>query len=203
MADFIVGKPALIVVDMQVGGEAGGIPYMGGYDDHIACARNMIDAARRNAIPVVFIQEVHRPDHVDFGRELDGTEDVHCIAGDPSTAIDKRLGMTPDDYHIVKRRYSAFFGTDLEILLKGLKADTLILCGGLTDVCVHYTFVDSHQHDYHVRVVEDACGGSTFARHEASLDAMEYLQTGARCMHAEVVEAFDRAAKAKPRAVAS
>lgn len=203
MADFIVGNPVLIIVDMQVGGEDGGIPFMGGYDDHIVRARKMIDAARRNAVPIVFIQEVHRPDHVDFGRELDGTEDVHCVDGHPSTAIDKRLGMTANDYHIVKRRYSAFFGTDLEILLKGLKADTLILCGGLTDVCVHYTFVDSHQHDYHARVVEDACGGSTLARHDASLDAMEYLQTGARCTHDKVIDAFDRIGGTQPRAVAS
>jgi biuret amidohydrolase len=203
MADFIVGNPVLIIVDMQVGGEDGGIPFMGGYDDHIVRARKMIDAARRNAVPVVFIQEVHRPDHVDFGRELDGTEDVHCVDGHPSTAIDKRLGMAANDYHIVKRRYSAFFGTDLEILLKGLKADTLLLCGGLTDVCVHYTFVDSHQHDYHARVVEDACGGSTRARHDASLDAMEYLQTGARCTHDKVIDAFDKIGGTQPRAVAS
>ena len=203
MAEFIAGNPALIIVDMQVGGDESGLPFMGGFDDHIVRARHMIDAARRNGIPVVFIQEVHRPDHVDFGRELDGTENVHCVAGVPSTAIDTRLGMTADDYHIVKRRYSAFFGTDLEILLKGLNADTLILCGGLTDVCVHYTFVDAHQHDYRARVVEDACGGSTYARHEASLDAMEYLQTGARCTHDMVVESFNKISRTQPRAAAS
>jgi nicotinamidase-related amidase len=203
MTDFMVGKPALVVVDMQVGGDDSGIPFMGGYDDHVERATAMIDAARRNDIPVIFIQEVHRPDHVDFGRELDGTEDVHCLEGHASTAIDERLGMRPNDYHIVKRRYSAFFGTDLEILLKGLKAETLVLCGGLTDVCVHYTFVDAHQHDYHARVVEDACGGSTLARHEASLDAMEYLQTGARCTHESVITAFDALGGHQQRAIAS
>ena len=203
MADFLVGNPVLIVVDMQVGGEDSGIPFMGGYDEQLAAAKLMVEAARRNAIPIVFIQEVHRPDHVDFGRELDGTETVHCIDGHPSTAIDPALGMRPDDYHIVKRRYSAFFGTDLEILLKGLKAQTLFLCGGLTDECVHYTFVDAPQHDSHARVVVDACGGSTLARHEASLDAMEYLQTGARCYHHDVVETFDAIGERQPRAAAS
>jgi nicotinamidase-related amidase len=96
----------------------------------------------------------------------------------------------PDEYHVIKRRYSAFFGTDLEILLKGLGAETLILCGGLTDVCVHYTFVDAHQHDYHVRVATDAVGGSTEAAHQASLDAMEYLQTGALRSSTEIIGAF-------------
>ena len=106
------------------------------------------------------------------------------------------LGLRPDDYVIRKRRYSCFFGTDLEILLKGLRAQTLLMLGGLTDVCVHYTFVDGHQHDYHCRVVEDCVAGSGTAAHEASLNAMEYLQTGARRSSAEVIAALERASVA-------
>ncbi len=200
MPAFIEGRPVLVVIDIQGGdnddsGDSG-IPYMGDRDRLLDNAEKLVGAARQNGIPLVFIQEVHRPDHVDFGRELDGSEDVHCIEGVPSTAIHRRVQPQEGEYHIAKRRYSAFFGTDLEILLKGLKADTLILCGELTDVCVHYTFVDGHQHDYYMRVVEDCVGGSTYARHEASLDAMEYLQTGARCTTADVIAAFDRLKKA-------
>ena len=76
------------------------------------------------------------------------------------------------------------------ILLRGLRADTLILTGELTDVCVHYTFVDAHQHDYYTRVVTDCVGGSTRARHEASLDAMRYLQRDALCTSEEIVAAL-------------
>ena len=127
---------------------------------------------------------------IDFGRELDGAEDVHLLEGDPGTEIDPALGMRQDDYFIRKRRYSCFFGTEFEILLKALKADTLILIGGHTDVCVHYTFVDGHQHDYFCRVVEDCVAGSSQAAHDAALNAMEYLQTKARCSVAEVIAAF-------------
>ena len=88
------------------------------------------------------------------------------------------MGFAPGDYVVPKRRYSAFFGTDLEILLKGLKTDTLLLCGGLTDVCVHYTYVDGHQSDYHCRVVEDCVAGSSLEAHDAALRAMAYLQSG-------------------------
>lgn len=198
MPQFIEGQPVLVVIDIQGSSGEGdsGIPYMGNREPLIEHAALLVEAARRNDVPIVFIQEVHRKDHVDFGRELDGSESVHCVEDDPRTAHHERVRPREDDYHIVKRRYSAFFGTDLEILLKGLKANTLILCGELTDVCVHYTFVDGHQHDYYMRVVEDCVGGSTYARHEASLDAMEYLQTGARCRHTDVIAAFDRHAKA-------
>lgn len=93
---------------------------------------------------------------VDFGRELDGSEGIHCIEDSPYTDYAKLTYPHQGEYLISKRRYSAFFGTDLEILLKGLHVDTLYLIGGLTDVCIHYTAVDAHQHDYHIKVVTDA-----------------------------------------------
>ena len=57
-------------------------------------------------------------------------------------------------------------------------------------MCVHYTFADAHQRDFYVRVVGDCVGGSSLARHHASLDAMEYLQAGAVLSTDQVVEAF-------------
>lgn len=183
---MIEGRAALLVIDIQAStfidaSDERAIPNMPGYRDRMLAARPVIDTARGVGIPIIFVQEVHRPDGVDFGRELDGSETEHCYEGAPGTALAvAEMDVRPTDYVVPKRRYSAFFGTDLEILLKGLKAETLILVGGLTDVCVHYTFVDAHQHDYFVRVVEDAVAGSSIEAHEASLAAMEYLQTGAR-----------------------
>ena len=192
---LIEGKPVLVVIDIQGGDESsnedGGIPLMDGFDEAMDRAPGLIQKARECDVPIVFFQEAHRRDLIDFGRELDGAEGIHLLEGDPGTEISKMLGMRPDDYFIRKRRYSGFFGTEFEILLKGLKANTLILIGGLTDVCVHYTFVDGHQHDYFVRVVEDCVGGSSQAAHEASLNAMEYLQTGARRGSAEIITAFE------------
>jgi nicotinamidase-related amidase len=133
---------------------------------------------------------VHRRSGVDFGRELDGAESVHCVEGDDATELWPTLRPIDGEYHIVKRRYSGFIGTDFDILLRGLRISTLVLIGGLTDVCVQYTFADAHQRDYYVRVVEDCVGGSSMARHEAALDAMEYLQAGARRTTEEIVEAF-------------
>ena len=192
--DIIEGQPVLIVVDIQKGdtsGEPSGIPSMPGYQKRMEPASGIIAKARACGVPVIFFQEANRRDHIDFGRELDGVEDVHLLEGDRGTEISDEVGMRADDYFITKRRYSCFFGTDLEILLKGLQARTLILIGGLTDVCVHYTYVDAHQHDYFCRVVEDCVAGSSLAAHEASLNAMEYLQTGARRTTAEILAGFE------------
>ena len=193
--EIIEGQPVLIVIDIQ-GSEKDpdqptAIPVMPGYQERMDRAPSLIDKARACDIPVIFFQEAHRRNLIDFGRELDGAEDIHLLEGDPGTEIDPDLGMRPDDYFIRKRRYSCFFGTELEILLKGLGADTLIMIGGHTDVCVHYTFVDGHQHDYFCRVVEDCVAGSSLEAHEAALNAMEYLQTGARRSLEEILQAFE------------
>jgi biuret amidohydrolase len=199
---FIVGRPALVMIDFQRGGflpgRESGILHMGGMHERVVRARALVGAARAANIPVIFVQEVHRPDHIDFGRELDGDEDLHCIEGHQGTEIAaEEVDFRSSDYHIPKRRYSAFFATDLELLLKGLKVETLVLLGGLTDVCVHYTFVDGHQNNYYCRVVEDCVGGSSLPAHSAALTAMEYLQTGARCTAAQVLAAFTALAPSK------
>lgn len=192
---LIEGRAALIVIDIQqstfVEKDVRSIPYMADYAERMARSRAVIDMARKTGIPVVFIQEIHRADLVDFGRELDGDEDIHCLDDNPETDIAREvLDFRPGDYLIQKRRYSAFYGTDLQILLRGLKVDTLILTGGLTDVCVHYTFVDAHQGDYFCRVIDECVAGSSIEAHNAALRAMEYLQTGAIRQMDEVLSAM-------------
>jgi biuret amidohydrolase len=191
---LFVGDPALIVIDIQCGsalpGRESGIPHMDGAAERIARAEQLVTAARAAKVPVVFFQEVHRRSGVDFGRELDGAEGIHCVEGEAATELWPTLRPAGDEYHIVKRRYSGFIGTEFELLLRGLHVSTLVLIGGLTDVCVHYTFADAHQRDFYVRVVEDCVGGSSEARHLASLDAMEYLQAGARRGTQEILGAF-------------
>ena len=153
---------------------------MAGYKELMLKARVSIDNARACNIPVIFIKEVYRPDLVDFGRKLESDEDIHCLEDKLKTDIAiKEMDFRPTDYLIRKRRYSAFFDTDFEILLHGLQVDILQMCSGLTDVCVHYTFADGHQSDNFCRIIENSTSGSSLAAHQYFLRAMEYLQTGA------------------------
>ena len=176
---------ALVVVDVQGGEHAGGddspgIPTMGnGRRERLQRTRDLVAHAREHDVPVVFIQEVHKPSLVDIGRELDGAEGPHCIEGDPTTELASGLDPRPEEFLIRKRRYSAFFATELDLVLRSYGTRTVMLVGGLTDVCIHYTAVDAHQHDYVVRVATDAVGGSSQDAHDAALKAIEYLQRDA------------------------
>lgn len=184
---------ALVVIDAQKGGvmaQDTGIAHMDGGEARYERIVELVRSARAAAVPVVFIQEVHKRTLLDFGRELDGTEGVHCLEGDEATELADGLVPRADEYLIRKRRYSAFFATELELVLRSYDARTLILVGGLTDVCVHYTFADAHQHDYHCRVVTDCVGGSSRTAHDAALEAMAYLQRDSHVQSDDVLSAL-------------
>lgn len=186
----IVGRPALLVIDMQEGayGSSSGIPRMGGFAERVALVRQLIDRFRDDDNPVIFAREEHRRTLIDFGRELDGNEGIHCLEGDHTTQIAGELGVRDDDLVVTKRRYSCFFATDLDLLLRKLAVETVVLVGELTDVCVHLTFADAHQLDYMSRVVVDCCGGSTLEAHDAALKAMAYLQRDAWLRSADLLQ---------------
>lgn len=191
----VSGTPVLLVVDIQGGAASGlptpGIPVMSGREERAPRVRDLIAHCRAAGVPVVFVQEVHKRDLIDIGRELDGAEGPHCLEGDPGTELASWLEPRPEEFVIRKRRYSAFFGTELEIVLKAYRAGTLLLVGGLTDVCIHYTAADAHQHDYAVRVLTDCVAGSSERAHAATLEAIEYLQRDALVTAAEVHDWLD------------
>src|SRR5919199_1864453 len=189
---------ALICVDMQAGGFTGeGTLPLVGTDEVLPKAKKVLAAARAAKMPIIHFKEVHRKEMVDFGRELDGAEPVHCLETWPSTDYYWELAPIEGEFAISKRRYSCFFATDLEILLRGLKVDRVVLMGMMTNVCVHYTAADAHHRDYHFHVIEDCCAGSDWNAHWAALTAMEYFQTGARISHTDFIAALPIAVEAK------
>lgn len=193
--DKIVGKAALLIIDVTKGSllppDKTPIPI---FDAQTAVdnIKVVVESARQAEIPIIFFQELHRPEMVDFGRELEGVEDVHCLEGSEDVEFLDDLKPMKGEFAIGKRRYSCFFSTDLNILLKGLKVETLIICGFLTDVCVHYTSADAHQHDYYVRILHDCVRGSSPEAHQASLNAIEYLQTASATNSAEIIGLLEK-----------
>ncbi len=182
---------ALICIDLQAGVfTKEGTLALVGTDEILPKVKQVLAAARSAKIPIIHFKEVHRKEMVDFGRELDGVEPIHCLENWASTDYYWEIAPIEGEFAIAKRRYSCFVGTDLEILLRGLKVDTLLLIGTLTNVCVHYTAADAHQKDYHFHVIEDCCAGSDWDAHWAALTAMEYLQIGARISYKDCLAAL-------------
>src|ERR1700735_434318 len=129
-------RTAVLVVDMQHDFVDDDAP--------VACrdARNIVPnlqaltgLARAAGIPVIYTKESHRRQKIDFGLELEYGETEHCVEGTRGIEIIDELRPHDSDYVLVKRRYSGFFATDLDLLLKGLGVDQRVLAGAATDGC--------------------------------------------------------------------
>lgn len=205
---LLEGNAALLVIDIQgksleavkkVQIEGLGLE---GYADIIPDAKIVIDACRKAGIPVVYTQEWHRKSLVDFGRETDGAEGIHLVEGTDDVEIVEEVAPQSGEYVVRKTRYSCFMNTGLEWYLNGIgvfPGDTLIFIGAMTNVCVHYGASHAHQLDYHIRVIEECVAGSSMRAHEAALEQIEYLQTGARAKMADMLEAIAAYKPVKPQ----
>jgi nicotinamidase-related amidase len=131
-------------------------------------------AGRGAGLPVFFAKGNHRPDNATTALVLTDTNNsltpwpngevtkskMPVIAGDKSSEVLAELQPKPEDYYIVKYRWSAFFQTYLDLALRTRGIDTIIISGGSTDVGVASTLYSGRDLDYNMIVVSDACGTS-------------------------------------------
>jgi nicotinamidase-related amidase len=169
-------RTALLVVDMQNDFVLPGRPIAApGALDAAEVIADLAARSRRKGYPVVFTQEMHRPDHSDFGIELN-FEPPHCLEGTDGPDVIERLTPEPGDIRISgKRRYDAFLGTDLDLTLRTAGVENLIVTGVCTDICVASTVQHARNLDYRCFVVREAVAGTSAERHEAALLCMSHV----------------------------
>ncbi|MGQ9474854.1 MAG: cysteine hydrolase family protein [Actinomycetota bacterium] len=152
MAFEFDSKGALLVIDMlnDFIHEKGSlvVPGAGRIVPRIA---QLIDDAREQGIPVVYIADRHRPDDREFQYWP-----PHAVAGTWGAEVVDELAPREEDYLVPKRRYSAFFGTDLDNYLREMEVGKLYLTGVLTNICVYATALDAAMRNYRVAVFKDA-----------------------------------------------
>lgn len=167
---------ALIIIDMQNDFIAEGAPIecLGGRDI-IPNVQRLRAWAKENKIPVMYTQEMHRHQKVDYGLELERSEPQHCLEGTSGVEIIDELKPEEDDFVLIKRRYSGYYLTDLEVLMREFKKDALIITGAATNVCVYATALDAMQRDVRAIVVSDGVAGTSLDLHEAFLKNIDYV----------------------------
>jgi len=134
----------------------------------------LIQNARKAGIPVIYVCDAHRADDPEFSDFPAGAE--HCVKGSGREQVIDEVKPLSGDYIVEKRRFSGFFGTDLDILLSELGVDTLFFAGRPTNVCVLYTVADAFQRGYSVVAVEDCLYSRTKEYHQSGLDAMIFAR---------------------------
>ena len=122
---------------------------------------SLIEKFQRDKAPVIYVRHIHKKDGTDLGRMFDyagEAEDFNFKEGSDEVEYDDRLITAKGDVEVIKNRYSAFAGTDLEARLKKASVTHLVICGFMTNFCCESTARDAHDRDYFVDFVVDATG---------------------------------------------
>ena len=127
----------------------------------------LIQSARHSGMMIGWVVDAHRPALRRDREFLKRTP--HCLEGTSGVNVVAQLDKQDDDYVFVKRRYSAFFGTDLDLTLRDNLIDTLIVFGVVTNICVRSTVHDAFFNGYQVVVPRDACAATGPREQESSL----------------------------------
>ena len=200
-----LAKTAVVVVDMQNDfASLGGMFDRAGID--ITCiqavvptVRAVLESARANKLPIVYLKMGFGPDLDDAGypwsptwlkhAPLHAGDTVTAPNGEPSRVLVRDCwntdivdALTPEanDVVLYKTRYSGFYKTDLDDILRHRGVERLIVMGATTSVCVDSTVRDAMFRDYHCLVVSDATAepiavDAPRSNHEASLLTLELL----------------------------
>ena len=164
-------RTALINVDLQncfVDSLDDPAPFVGRLND--------LSAASRDAgILVVFTRHVVRSDGSNLGllREVERIRDGQLNDGAPTAELSPLVDVKATDLVVKKPRFGAFQGTDLELTLRSLGIDTLIISGISTIVCCDTTAREAHARDFRVFFLAD--GTATAAGPEFQQHAIDVL----------------------------
>ncbi len=160
-------RTAIIVIDMQNDFLSPGAPFetpMG--REFVPRLQSLLEHSRQSGMRVIFTTHAHRRDGCDMG--LNGEiwpaigDRVGLVDGESGIEIYPDLAPVGDEFVIKKHRYSGFFGTDLDMILRTEKIDTIAVTGVSTEGCCHATARDAMFHGYRVAFISDATGTFDF-----------------------------------------
>lgn len=166
-------KTALMVIDMQNDFILLGAPLeVPIARERVPVVQKLISGCRGHDIPIIYTQHVHRPDGSDAKLELLYFPELQkrgLREGTPGIEIYKNLLPQKNDHIVKKRRYDAFYNTDLDAILRNIRADTVIISGTVTNICCESTARSAYMRDYKVVFSSDATAGLDKKSHDATL----------------------------------
>lgn len=150
---------AVLVVDMLADFcLPGGAMVLPGYQKLLGPQNDVIRAVRATGGTVIYIVDAHRPQ---LRRDREFLKRApHCMEGTPGCDIVPELDRDPADIVVLKRRFSGFFNTDLDLTLRDMMVDTVIVMGVVTNICVRSTVHDAFFQGYRVIVPQDCCAAT-------------------------------------------
>jgi maleamate amidohydrolase len=163
-------SPALLIVDFINAFTDPTTPLGGDFAWEINATRQLQEASRLGRLPIVYTTIAYRKDLRDGGLFVKKVPSLAILqTGTPLVEVDPRIQPLPGEKVIEKKYASSFFGTDLDVELRKLGVDTVVMAGCTTSGCIRASAIDSLQYGYHTIVVREAVGDRAAGPHEANL----------------------------------
>lgn len=186
-------KSAFLLIDMEYGFlSPNSIHCIKGAMATIPACEKAIQIARRKQIPIFFIKRHYRAD----GSDVECTRYESWVKGGRSMGpgswgAQEPEGLLPQpgDYTLIKPRYSAFFQTELDLILRRLGVRTVILAGTTTPNCIRTTCYDANALDYNVVVLSECTSSQTEQIQQANL--FDIAQIGALIWTLDDLERYE------------
>jgi len=162
-------RAALLIVDMQKFFLDPASPtFTCGGLGILPNVKKLIEVFRQNHRPVIYTCHVHHPDRIDAGIMGWWWEGM-CLEGSAESEVHDEIAPLPNEKVILKHRYSAFYNTDLETVLRCQHIEDLVIAGIMTNMCCESTARDAYYRDYRVFFPADGTGSINEEMHVASL----------------------------------
>lgn len=161
-------KPAIIVVDMLKDNfkESPKNPFYQEGRTILPNLQKLLDKGREKGFPIIFACDSFLEEDFIFR----GRMKPHSLRGTEGSEVIDELKPEPTDLVLPKRRFSAFFKTDLDQTLRTFGIDTIVVTGMTTEVCVLMTALDGLSNDFSVIVLEDCCASRSKEFHQSCLN---------------------------------
>ncbi len=164
-------RPALIVIDMVNDFLEKWAPAP--KQQLVRSINELISLMRERGHPIIWVRQEFEPDLRDAFPEMKTKGIRITIKGTAGCEIASDLAIAPSDPVVIKKRYSAFFGTTLDQMLHRLAPDALILAGINTHACVRMTAIDAYQRDWKIVVAAECVDSYDREHHDVSMKYMK------------------------------
>ncbi|CAM3207103.1 cysteine hydrolase [Vibrio neptunius] len=156
--------------------------------EFIRSLNELVHAFRRENQKIIWVRQVFKEDLSDTYLALRQSSQQWTIEGTNGCELLSELSRHPEEHEVIKKRYSAFFETELDEILNEMSPSEIVIAGVNTHACVRVTAIDAYQRDYHLLLAQECIDSYDQGCHDESFGYMVNSGIGLPLPNTEIID---------------